>query len=81
MSGRSGYDTTAMVLYILGFVFAVVGLFYLPFLLATIGVALVVTATIMSAENQRLGRYAVTFVGLFWVIGASIAIWNSNPLY
>jgi hypothetical protein len=71
----------ANTLYVLALAAAVVELFFRPFLFGPVGLLLALTATVMNAGDKRLGRIAVAAVGVCWLIGASITIWYSNPLY
>jgi hypothetical protein len=79
-SGRPA-DLVALVLYIAALAAAIVELFYLPFLFGPLGLLLVVVAVMTSASNRRLAGAAFLALGLGFVIGASIAVWYSNPLY
>jgi hypothetical protein len=74
-------DLVAVVLYGLGIAAGVVSIFYRPFVFAPAGVLLILVAVVMSANNRRLATASLAFVALGWMIGASIAIWDSNPLY
>jgi len=58
-----------------------VELFYRPFRFGPIGALLVLIAVVMSTKHRRLGTIAIAAVGVCWVIGASVAVWHSNPLY
>jgi len=62
---------------VLGFV----ELFYRPFRLAPAAVLLLVVATVMSREQQRLIRIAFAVVGICFVAGASLQIITKHPLY
>ena len=81
MNGRTGRDTAATVVLVLALVCAIVSLFYLPFLFGPLGLLLAMPGLVMGARERRLSLYGMGAVGLFWVIGASIAVWYSNPLY
>jgi hypothetical protein len=74
-------DNGAVVLYALGLAAAVVELFYHPFQFGPIGALLVLIAVVMSTKHRRLGTFAIAAVGVCWLIGASVAVWYSNPLY
>jgi hypothetical protein len=81
MSDRSTWDVVSFVLYVLAIAAAVVSIFYRPFLFGPVGALCAMSALIMSTQNRRLGSIAVSVVVVFWLIGASYAVWNSNPLY
>jgi hypothetical protein len=74
-------DLAAVVLYGLTLAASVIELFYLPFLFGALGLLLALVAVVASAGNRRLAGAAFFAVGLGFMIGASIAVWNSNPLY
>ena len=78
---RTGRDTAAMVLFVLAVACAIVALFYRPFLFGPLGLILGLPGLVMGTRERRLSLAAIGAVGLFWLIGASIAIWYSNPLY
>ena len=59
----------------------IVALFYRPFLFGPLGLILGLPGLVMGTRERRLSLAAIGAVGLFWLIGASIAIWYSNPLY
>jgi hypothetical protein len=81
MSDRRSRDAVAVALLCFGFVVGVVELFYRPFALAPFGFLAVLVGSAITAKHRRLGLAAVAVVGLCFLIGASIAVWNSNPLY
>ena len=56
-------------------------LFYRPFRLAPAAVALLLIATIMSKEQQRLIKVAMLVVGVCFVVGASLQVITHHPLY
>jgi len=58
-----------------------VELFYRPFRLAPAAVLLLLVATVMSREQQRLIRIAFAVVGICFVAGASLQIITKHPLY
>ena len=78
---RSGRDTAATVLFALAIACAIVSLFYRPFLFGPLGLLIAMPGLVMGSRERRLSMAAMGAVGLFWLIGASIAIWYSNPLY
>jgi hypothetical protein len=81
VSRSARLDASATVLYVLALASTIVGLFYRPFLFGPVGTLFVLVGLVSSTKHQRLGRLAIGAVGLGWLIGASIAIWYSNPLY
>ena len=78
---RTGHDTAATVLLVLAIACAVVSLFYLPFVFGPLGLLLACPGFVMGTRERQLALAAAGAVGLFWLIGASIAIWYSHPLY
>ena len=71
----------AVVLNALAIVAAVIELFYRPFGVGPLGLLLVVIALIVSRSPTRLSAVAAGCVGVGFVIGASIAVWNTHALY
>ena len=65
----------------LGVVVGVISIFYLPFGLAPIAFLLVLIGTGRDPGNRRNGMLAAMFVTLCFIVGASIAVWNSTSLY
>jgi hypothetical protein len=79
---KSGGDTIARGLLVLALIGAVLMLFERPFLVAPLAFLAVLIGAANSAKtSRRLGMYSTMFVTLCFLIGASIAIWNSRPLY
>jgi len=56
-------------------------LFYRPFRLAPAALILILVATIMSKEQQRLIVLALTVVGVCFVIGATLQVLAGHPLF
>jgi hypothetical protein len=56
-------------------------LFYRPFRLAPAALILILIATIMSREQQRLIALALTVVGVCFVIGTTLQVITNHPLY
>ena len=79
-SGRTR-DSFAAVLAVLAGAAGIVSLGFRPFLLEPIAVIVVLAATLMTNEHRKLIAVAVTAIGLGFVIGASIAVAGSHPLY
>ena len=74
-------DLVAGILAALGFFAGVLELFYRPFRVAPVALLIVLTALVMSSKHRRLTATATAAVGIGFLIGASIAVWDSNPLY
>lgn len=56
-------------------------LVYRPFRLAPVALLLVLVATVMSREQQRLIGFALAVVGVCFVVGASLQVITHHPLY
>ena len=56
-------------------------LFYRPFRLAPIALIFLLTATVMSREQQRLIGLATAVVGACFVAGAAIQVVTNHPLF
>jgi len=56
-------------------------LFYRPFRLAPAAVILILAATVMSKDQQRLIMLALAIVGICFVVGAALQVWTNHPLY
>jgi hypothetical protein len=56
-------------------------LFYRPFRMAPAAVILLLVATVMSEEQQKLIRSAFLVVGICFVVGAALQILTRHPLY
>ena len=56
-------------------------LFYRPFRLAPAALIMLVIATVMSREQQRLVKLAYAAVGIGFVAGAAIQVLTHHPLY
>jgi hypothetical protein len=81
MSAQRPADVVAAALSVLGVAAGIVSIFYRPFLFAPPGLLLACIAIVMSAKNRRLAGLACAVISVGWLIGASIAVWDSNPLY
>jgi hypothetical protein len=81
MSESRPVDAVAGALLGVGLVAAVIELFYRPFGVGPVGFLSVLIASGISARHRRLGAAAVGIVVLCFMIGASIAIWDSRALY
>jgi hypothetical protein len=56
-------------------------LFYRPFRLAPLAVVLLLIATVMSKDQQRLIRLGFAVVGICFVTGAALQVVTHHPLY
>jgi hypothetical protein len=56
-------------------------LLYRPFRLAPAALILLLVATIMSREQQRLIQFAFAVVGICFVAGAALQILTHHPLF
>ncbi|HEY6961873.1 MAG TPA: hypothetical protein VI408_08315 [Gaiellaceae bacterium] len=56
-------------------------LFYRPFRLAPAALIMLMVATAMSREQQRLIRLGFAVVGICFVVGAALQILTHHPLY
>ena len=81
MSESQPVDRAAGVLLALGVVAGVVELFYLPFGIGPIAFLAVLIGSAISSKHRRLGLAATAFVALCFLVGASIAVWDSHALY
>ncbi len=74
-------DTIAMVLLAIAAIGGIVAIFYKPFAFGPAALFLAIVAITISVKHRALGLCVTGGVTLFWLIGASIAVWQSNPLY
>jgi hypothetical protein len=56
-------------------------LFYRPFRLAPAALILLLVATLMSRDQQRLIALATAVVGICFVAGAALQVVTNHPLY
>ena len=56
-------------------------LFYRPFRLAPAAVILLLVATVMSRDQQRLIRLGFLAVGVCFIAGAALQVITHHPLY
>jgi len=56
-------------------------LFYRPFRLTPVAVVLAILATAMSRSQSRLVPVAWAFVGIGFVVGATLQVLTHHPLY
>jgi hypothetical protein len=74
-------DTAALVLIVLAAVLGVVEIFYRPFGVGPIAFLFALIGISISAKHRRLGLYTTMAITVTFVVGASICVWYSNPLY
>jgi hypothetical protein len=74
-------DAIAVVLLAIAAILGIVAIFFLPFALGPIGLFLAIVAITISVKHRALGLCVTGGITLFWLIGASIAVWESNALY
>jgi hypothetical protein len=77
----SGRDLAARILLVLALAGSVLMLFFRPFGVAPPAFLAALIGAGMSGNNRRFGLATTMVVTLCFVIGASIAIWNSRPLF
>ena len=56
-------------------------LFYRPFRLAPLALILLIVATVMSKDQQRLIQLGFAVVGVCFVTGAALQVITHHPLY
>jgi hypothetical protein len=56
-------------------------LFYRPFRLAPAALILLLIATVMSNEQQKLIRIGFAVVGICFIVGAALQVTTHHPLY
>lgn len=56
-------------------------LVYRPFRLAPAALLVALVAAVMSRQQQRLVGFAIAVILVCFLVGASIAVWLSKPLY
>ncbi len=74
-------DTIAMVLLIIAALGGIVAIFYKPFGFGPVALLLAIVAITISAKHRALGLWVTGGVTLLWLVGASIAVWESNALF
>lgn len=81
MNNSNPKDMVSGILSAIGIAGAVLELFYRPFGVGPVAFVLVMIGIVMSSKHRRLSSLALAAVGVCFMIGASIAVWDSNPLY
>jgi uncharacterized membrane-anchored protein len=81
VSAGSGRDTLSLVLIVIALIASVVGVFFRPFLFALPALVITMVGVSVSNKYQRLGVITAVTITVLFVIGASIAVWYSRPLY
>ena len=56
-------------------------IFYRPFRLAPVALLLLLIATVMSREQQKLIRLGFAVLGICFVLGAAIQVLTHHPLF
>ena len=74
-------DTAALVLLGIAIVLGVIELFYRPFGVGPIAFFCALIGISISAKHRRLGLWTTLGITVAFVVGASICVWYSNPLY
>ena len=74
-------DIIAMVFLAIAAIGGIVAVFYKPFGVGPIALFLGIVAITISAKHRALGLWVTGGVTLCWLVGASIAVWESNALY
>jgi hypothetical protein len=64
-----------------GLFLGVLELFYRPFRLVPVAVILLVVATVMSRDQQRLVKLGFAAVGICFIAGAALQVITHHPLY
>jgi uncharacterized membrane protein YeaQ/YmgE (transglycosylase-associated protein family) len=80
-ASHPGRDTASQVLLVLALVGAVVMLFFLPFLFAPPAFLAALVGVSITDKNRRFGLMTTLFVTLCFIVGATVAIWGSRPLF
>ncbi len=70
-----------MVLIVVALIAGVIEIFFRPFAIAPAAFFFALIGISISMRHRRLGLYVIFAITLFFVIGASVAVWDSNPLY
>jgi hypothetical protein len=74
-------DTIALVLIAVAIAGGVIELFYRPFGVGPIAFLCALVGIAISEKHRRLGLWTTLAITVTFVIGASICVWYSNPLY
>ena len=64
-----------------GLFLGVLELFYRPFRLVPVAVIVLVVATVMSRDQQRLLKIGFAAVGICFIVGAALQVITHHPLY
>jgi hypothetical protein len=80
-SGTSARETVAGLLAAAALFLGALALFYRPFRLVPAAVLLLLVATVMSREQQRLIRLACAVVAVCFVAGAALQVLTHHPLF
>jgi hypothetical protein len=74
-------DVVSLVLLAIAAICAIVGLIKDPFLFGPIALFLSIIAISISVKRRAIGIFITFGVTLCWIVGAAIAVWQSNALY
>jgi hypothetical protein len=74
-------DIVAMVLLAIAAIGGVVAIFFLPFAFGPVALLLAIVAITISVKHRGLGLLVMGGVTFCWLLGAAIAVWNSNAIY
>jgi hypothetical protein len=74
-------DTAALILLLIAIVGGVIELFYKPFGIGPIAFLCALVGMAISEKRRRLGLWTTLAITVAFVVGASICVWYSNPLY
>jgi|HubBroStandDraft_1064217.scaffolds.fasta_scaffold510176_1 hypothetical protein len=81
LDASGSLDSASAAVFGLGILAGIVELFYRPFLLAPIGLLIVLAGALMSGRYRRLGLVAIFVIATFFVVGAAFAVWDTRALY
>ena len=74
-------DTVAGILASMSIFVSIASIFWHPLRLVIVSILLALIAAGMSARHQRLAGIAVGVGGLAWVLGMTLAVVTSHPLW
>ncbi len=74
-------DTAAVILLGIAIVGGVIELFFRPFGVGPIAFLCALIGMAISEKHRRLGLWTTLGITVAFVVGASICVWYSNPLF
>jgi hypothetical protein len=74
-------DVVSLVFLVIAAICAIVGLFKDPFIFGPIALLFSIIAISISVKRRAVGIFVTFGVTLCWLVGAAIAVWESNALY